>query len=951
MKEADTGADNAKKKGKIRSTLKKIFFKVFGKARWFLIFLAVLFFTYMILGTTDKSGEKLTSLVTDGSSEDYAVKKVDYFKANDDGYALAYFVKGAYEVYGIKNIETDEQVYAGVPVAKIGEKYYTPFYMIMGDKNDYYGLCLDYGGEDEASVADEYVVGYKNGKDSAELLCHIKYDLADRVRFSRITSMNCYNGELTFAVLAPEETLLYSINTETSNVRISKPYLPDANGNYTDWVIPLDGKFLFMQSNGEVYLQNFDEPLTNLIYKIDASADNIERDLYFDLATMTNGKLFVARSMYDDRVYCLENQKMTLVADLSGSKDYDGSRYITDISSYSYGGKDVVCIATNNGVELFDGEKLSEYGVTLHLENHFYCVIEEILLELSVLCILGLIINLIIRKKTLLYKQILITVPVIVIPSILGSMALYSEIQEDNVTRSKQEVEQVCRVATSSLEGFDFTDFKDLNQNVGIKTMELSRKLRSFDTDDGRYVFSVIYVTDDANATVLGISDRVTRPLYHVGPLMRSGNSEAAKTDENFYLFEEVSGVMEDDSNTSRIYAYGVIKDSKDCGRYYLKVQTNTWNFWVMRRDWFTRIIQYIVVAIAALIFITVLTSLFIVRAIKKATNTVVKIAGGDFSARVKYKSKDELGDICSQVNTMATSLETMFEEKDRTEKFYYKFVPEQFRRFLNKDNFTDLQLGDARSRELTVLFCDIRSFSINSEIMTAKETFEFINKVYGIAGPIVRQNNGFVDKYIGDAVMALFESADDAVHCGIEMYKAIALDPAMAESLGVSAINIGIGIHSGMAMVGIVGETERLSGTVISDTVNLSSRLESLTKQFKTGMLISKDAVDRLADSEAYDLRYLGILQVAGVNEVKGVYEVLDCLPSEVRSARAAHRDDLREAIRLFHMGERDEAVKKLSSIESVDDETDGVIKKYENYISELSDEEKGNVFRFTRK
>ena len=149
-------------------------------------------------------------------------------------------------------------------------------------------------------------------------------------------------------------------------------------------------------------------------------------------------------------------------------------------------------------------------------------MIEEILLELSVLCILGLIINLIIRKKTLLYKQILITVPVIVIPSILGSMALYSEIQEDNVTRSKQEVEQVCRVATSSLEGFDFTDFKDLNQNVGIKTMELSRKLRSFDTDDGRYVFSVIYVTDDANATVLGISDRVTRPLYHVGPLMPS---------------------------------------------------------------------------------------------------------------------------------------------------------------------------------------------------------------------------------------------------------------------------------------------------------------------------------------------------------------------------------------------------------------------------------------------
>ena len=181
-------------------------------------------------------------------------------------------------------------------------------------------------------------------------------------------------------------------------------------------------------------------------------------------------------------------------------------------------------------------------------------------------------------------------------------------------------------------------------------------------------------------------------------------------------------------------------------------------------------------------------------------------------------------------------------------------------------------------------------------------------------------------------------------------MYKAIALDPAMAESLGVSAIHIGIGIHSGMSMVGIVGETERLSGTVISDTVNLSSRLESLTKQFKTGMLISKDSVDRLSDAEAYDLRYLGILQVAGVNEVKGVYEVLDCLPADVREARSAHKNDLREAIRLFHMGERDEAVKMLSGIDA-SEETDGVIKKYADYISEMSDEERGNVFRFTRK
>ena len=298
----------------------------------------------------------------------------------------------------------------------------------------------------------------------------------------------------------------------------------------------------------------------------------------------------------------------------------------------------------------------------------------------------------------------------------------------------------------------------------------------------------------------------------------------------------------------------------------------------------------------------------------------------------------------------MAISLERSFEEKDRTEKFYYKFVPEKFREYLGKDSFTDLTLGDASSRELTVLFCDIRSFSINSEIMTAKENFSFVNTIYGKAGPIIREHNGFVDKYIGDAVMALFENADDAVSCGVDLYRAIVLDPATAKELNISDINIGIGIHTGMAMIGIVGESERLSGTVISDTVNLSSRLESLTKQYKTAMLISKDTVDRLSSPDDLDLRYLGMLQVAGVNEVRGVYEVLDCLREEDKKVRSDNSTEFREAVRLFQLGRRDDAVKALEKL-AAEGRSDHVVDMYLEYIRSLSPDDKGNIFRFVRK
>ena len=234
--------------------------------------------------------------------------------------------------------------------------------------------------------------------------------------------------------------------------------------------------------------------------------------------------------------------------------------------------------------------------------------------------------------------------------------------------------------------------------------------------------------------------------------------------------------------------------------------------------------------------------------------------------------------------------------------------------------------------------------------MMTAKENFAFVNVIYGKMGPIIRENNGFVDKYIGDAVMALFENADDAVKCGIELYRAVVLDSETSKELGVSDINIGIGIHTGMAMIGIVGESERLAGTVISETVNLSSRIESLTKQYKTAMLISKDTVDRMTDPDALDMRYLGMVQVAGVNEVKAIYEVLDCLPDDEKEKRSQSSEEFKEAIRLFLLGRRSDAASALQSIEKAG-KNDYVTDKYLEYISEMSDDDKSNVFRFVRK
>ena len=270
----------------------------------------------------------------------------------------------------------------------------------------------------------------------------------------------------------------------------------------------------------------------------------------------------------------------------------------------------------------------------------------------------------------------------------------------------------------------------------------------------------------------------------------------------------------------------------------------------------------------------------------------------------------------------------------------------------MQKENFTDLALGDAQSKDLTILFCDIRAFSLNSEMMTAKESFEFVNRIYGKSGPIIRKHNGFVDKYIGDAVMALFECADDAVSAGIELYQTIVVNPETAKELNISSVNIGIGIHSGMAQIGIVGEEERMAGTVISNTVNLSSRMESLTKKYGTAMIISKDTIDRMNNPDILTTRYLGMVQVAGVNEVVSLYEVLDCLPEPQRKKREHTRNEFREAVRLYHSGALNQSLDIFRKLTESDDD-DIASKLYLKYIENklAKGETEHNVFRFERK
>ncbi|HNH10168.1 MAG TPA: adenylate/guanylate cyclase domain-containing protein, partial [Leptospiraceae bacterium] len=229
----------------------------------------------------------------------------------------------------------------------------------------------------------------------------------------------------------------------------------------------------------------------------------------------------------------------------------------------------------------------------------------------------------------------------------------------------------------------------------------------------------------------------------------------------------------------------------------------------------------------------------------------------------------------------------------------YERFVPPELVKLLKKQNITDVFLGDHVEREITILFSDIRSFTKISEEMTPGETFSFLNEYLERVGPVIKRNRGFIDKYIGDAIMAIFPfSADDAVRAAIQMQKEIYQLNAELFAAGKKTIRVGIGIHTGDVILGTIGEEERMEGTVISDAVNLTSRLENLTKLYGTNILISMDTFLNLDVPEEYNFRILDRVKVKGKNKLVTVIEIFDGLEPERMGMAVSTKTLFEEAV-----------------------------------------------------
>ena len=249
------------------------------------------------------------------------------------------------------------------------------------------------------------------------------------------------------------------------------------------------------------------------------------------------------------------------------------------------------------------------------------------------------------------------------------------------------------------------------------------------------------------------------------------------------------------------------------------------------------------------------------------------RIGTGDLSGRAPVGGHDVAGRLSGALNEMANGLQ----ERDRVKEVFGRYIATQVS---DKILSGEVNLG-GDSRRVTVLFSDIRNFTAMSEQMTPSQVVTFLNDYFTEMVDAVFAQEGMLDKFMGDGLMAVFGAFGDkpdhprrAVLAALRMKALLAKINGERAMAGKEPIAIGIGIHSDDVIVGNIGSRKRLEFTVVGDGVNVASRLQALNKEFGTAILISETTFETVKDE--FECREMPVRPLRGHSKELRFYEVV---------------------------------------------------------------------------
>lgn len=439
------------------------------------------------------------------------------------------------------------------------------------------------------------------------------------------------------------------------------------------------------------------------------------------------------------------------------------------------------------------------------------------------------------------------------------------------------------------------------NHHLGVTNAERARSGAVFGADidiaNVSDLLASLLPTTTAQAAVLGsdaavlaFSDRhkleslyastggIPATIYDLGSPVLKAAYDTAKATQS----PQTDGIFRDDQN--RVWLFHGSRDLRTPALLLVAVPEDDLIADALRTRNDTAMIC--VGLVIAIVPATFLLSRVVSRPLGELRSDAVALRNMDFTER---PSRDSF---ISEIGEFSDTFSAMRHHISEHNHAATRFIPREFLQQLGRDDIKGLQLGDHAEGTMAILFSDIRSFTTLSGGMTPEQTFKFVNSYLTRIGPIIREYKGFIDKYIGDAIMALFpDQAGNAVDAAVSMQRRVVVYNQERARAGYKPVAIGIGVHYGELMLGTIGETLRFETTVISDAVNIASRLESLTKTFGVLILASGDVM-HVADSSLYCARRLGDVQVKGATHPVTLYEICDADPPDLLAHKMQTRD-----------------------------------------------------------
>lgn len=394
------------------------------------------------------------------------------------------------------------------------------------------------------------------------------------------------------------------------------------------------------------------------------------------------------------------------------------------------------------------------------------------------------------------------------------------------------------------------------------------RNKGKYDLIPFRNIYIVIPSTDPEY--VLLVADGFVDPnlSYTFGVPERTSKTFIESYDKVF-----VSPVEKHNQFGSWFSGHAPITDSR--GNYIATLVVEV-NSQVIRNE-LLQTLSYLIAAgmlaiLIALIVAGILSHL-VTRSLEVIEDGVKKIEKGDYSAQIMLHTSDEFEHLGHSINHMVKGLT----ERDRLKLGFSRYVSEFV---LNKVISSDTHFLDGQRKKITVLFSDIREFTKLAENLAAEHVVKFLNDYFNVMIDVIFKHRGTLDKFMGDGMMVIFgapldddKQEENAVRAAIDMQKAVDELNKRIQEHNIDKMNIGIGIHTGLAVVGNIGSEKRMEYTAIGDTVNIASRIEQLTKNYDAKIIVSADTMKPV--QSLFSFQDFGKAQLKGKSTDVSIYGV----------------------------------------------------------------------------